>query len=180
MATDNLISALINQRSLGDWSQPYRPLFNPITAPAERATALSQVLRGIAAGGIYSGGGERRQPGYDPNQGAGVSNLGFWEGLKTYGPNALAVLGGPVGMGLFAARKGVGMFLNNRARGREAAFAGSLQGRENTRQTQAQVNAMAAAEREARRRAAGGGDRSGMGADGFGGADPNDGFGPSF
>ena len=105
MATDNLIQALAKKRTLGDWSQQYRPLLNP----PSRSAALSQVLRapGIASGGIYGGdrGGGQREVGYDPNQGAGVSNLSFWEGIKAYGPNVLAVAGGPVGMLSFGARK---------------------------------------------------------------------------
>ena len=120
---------------------------------AKRDAALSKLARG----------GDGGRP-TDPNQGAGTSDLGFLEGLMKFGPNALAVAGGPVGMGLLAARKGLEGFLDSRARGRETAFAESLRDKTNTRQTQSQVNAQAARQRQAARREAGGDSRDGRSA----------------
>ncbi len=73
MAVDNLIQALASQRTIGDWSQQYRPLLNqPGGSSAPRAAALSQVLGGgIASGGIYGGGRE----GGDGGSGVDPANI---------------------------------------------------------------------------------------------------------
>ena len=93
MATDNLIQALAKQRTIGDWSQKYRPLLNP----PSRSAALSQVLRapGIASGGIYGAGANLRGDG-----GSGVDQSNF---------TGTASVGGPLGSFGRAALGGLGM-----------------------------------------------------------------------
>jgi hypothetical protein len=82
------------------------------TGKAKRAAALRS----------FGGGGEQREPGYDPNQGAGVSDLSFLEGLMKFGPMALSFAGGPAGLGLLAARRALGFALDTDGRNFESSL----------------------------------------------------------
>lgn len=113
-AFGNLISGA-NQPGAG-----YRPGIDPEHAYYNYAPLSASGAAQDATGGASqamvprrlreegAGAGERSQPGFDPNQGAGTSDLSVWEGIKKFGPYALAVAGGPAGMGMLAAKKGIG------------------------------------------------------------------------
>ncbi len=87
---------------------PEAPPRSEVLQPGALAPPALQPYTPSLATPERGGGGARSEPGYDPNQGAGTSDLSFLEGIKAYGSNILAVAGGPLGMAMLGARKGIG------------------------------------------------------------------------